>query len=504
MFSVDGQRVVVVGAARSGVAAAHLLAARGADVVLTDLRPTLAEESALREAGVKLELGGHRLETFTAADLIVLSPGVPLTQPDVAAALAAGVPLIGEMELASRWLRGRIVAITGTKGKSTTTTLIGRMLEAGGVKTMVGGNIGVPLSAQVDASTPDTVHVVEASSFQLETTERFHPTVAVLLNFSPDHLDHHASVEEYGEAKARIFANQTERDWAVINVDDAEAVRLSAHARARRVEISASGAAGASVVIEGAAVGDAGTAGAAIEGGPIDGAAIEAAVAEGVGTEGAVTEGAAIVARHAGVAAGASAGTRRTLVPLSAVKLLGRHLLADVVAAAAVADIFGVTPEAMTRAVEGFTGLEHALELVTEIAGIRFVNDSKATNVEAAERAIESFDRDLAVIIGGRYKGGDFGLLRAPLRARGASVIAIGEAAPRVRAALGDTVRVRDAASLDEAVRMGFASVKPGGTVLLAPACSSFDMFRDYAERGRRFKEAVAALADEMRRTREQ
>lgn len=489
MFSVDGQRVVVVGAARSGVAAAHLLAARGADVVLTDLRPTLAEESALREAGVRLELGGHRVETFTAADLIVLSPGVPLTQPDIAAALAAGVPLIGEMELASRWLRGRIVAITGTKGKSTTTTLIGRMLEAGGVKTMVGGNIGVPLSAQVDASTPDTVHVVEASSFQLETTESFHPTVAVLLNFSPDHLDHHASVEEYGDAKARIFANQTERDWVVINVDDAEAVRLSAHARARRVAISASGAAGASVVIEG---------------GPIEGAGTEGAAVEGTPIEGVATEGAAIVARHAGVAAGASAGTRRTLVPLRAVKLLGRHLLADVVAAAAVADILGVTPEAMTRAVEGFTGLEHALEPVTEIAGIRFVNDSKATNVEAAERAIESFDRDLAVIIGGRYKGGDFGRLRAPLRARGASVIALGEAAPRVRAALGDTVRVRDAASLDEAVRMGFASVKPGGTVLLAPACSSFDMFRDYAERGRRFKEAVAALADEMRRTREQ
>src|SRR5689334_11131121 len=184
MFSVDGQRVVVVGAARSGVAAAELLASRGAEVVLTDLRGALDEEPQLREAGVRLELGGYRRETFVDADLIVLSPGVSPQQPDVAAARDADVPVIGELELAFRWLRGRVVAITGTKGKSTTTTLIGRMLEAGGLKTMVGGNIGVPLSAQVERSTPDTIHVVEASSFQLETTELFHPMVAVLLNFS--------------------------------------------------------------------------------------------------------------------------------------------------------------------------------------------------------------------------------------------------------------------------------------------------------------------------------
>jgi len=184
MFLVDGQRVVVVGAARSGVAAAELLVSRGAEVIFTDTKSALDEEGRLREAGVKLELGGHRRETLIDADLIVLSPGVPPTQPDVAAARDADVAVIGELELAFRWLRGRVVAITGTKGKSTTTTLIGRMLEAGGLKTMVGGNIGVPLSAQVDASTPDTIHVVEASSFQLETTELFHPMVAVLLNFS--------------------------------------------------------------------------------------------------------------------------------------------------------------------------------------------------------------------------------------------------------------------------------------------------------------------------------
>jgi UDP-N-acetylmuramoylalanine--D-glutamate ligase len=455
MFSVDGQRVVVVGAARSGVAAAELLAARGAEVVLTDLRTSLDEEGRLREAGVKLELGAHRRDTLVGADLIVLSPGVSPKQPDVAAAREADVPVIGELELAFRWLRGRVVAITGTKGKSTTTTLIGRMLEAGGVKTMVGGNIGVPLSAQVDQSTPDTIHVVEASSFQLETTELFHPMVAVLLNFSPDHLDRHANVEEYAEAKARIFANQGPQDWAVVNVDDPEAVRLASHSRARQMAISRT-----------------------------------QTLSEGL-----------MIAAGSILRRGES---ERALVPLSAVRLIGPHLVTDVLAAAAVADIFGVSPEAMTRAVGSFSGLEHALEIVREIEGVRFVNDSKATNIEAAQRSIESFDRDLVVIMGGRYKGGDFGLLREPLRARQATVVAIGEARPLLHQALADTIHVRDAETMDDAVRLAFASAVPGGTVLLAPACSSFDMFLDYAERGRRFKEDVQALAVEMERIRRQ
>ena len=461
MFSVDGQRVVVVGAARSGIAAAELLASRGADVILTDLRPALEPEHdiKLREAGVQLELGGHRADTLRGADLIVLSPGVSPAQPDVAAARAADIPVIGELELASRWLKGRIVAVTGTKGKSTTTTLIGRMLEAAGMQVLVGGNIGVPLSSQVARSRPDIIHVVEASSFQLEMTEQFRPEIAVLLNFSPDHLDRHATVEEYAEAKQRIFANQREQNWAVINVDDPEAVRLASGTRAKRVAIS-------------------------------QGGAVEL-------KEGVVISGDTIVHRGAD-------GQEWPLVSLSSVHLLGRHLLTDVLAAAAVAEILGASPAAMRTAVEGFTGLEHALEPVRTIAGVRFVNDSKATNVEAAEKSIESFDRDLAVIIGGRYKGGDFGRLREPLRARGAMVVAIGEARPQLREALGDTIVIRDAATMTEAVRLGFASVRPGGTVLLAPACSSFDMFRDYADRGRQFKDAVAALAAEVERTREQ
>jgi UDP-N-acetylmuramoylalanine--D-glutamate ligase len=488
MFSVDGQRVVVVGAARSGVAAAELLASRGADeVVLTDLRTSLDEEARLREAGVRLELGGHRRNTFVDSDLIVLSPGVSPLQPDVAAARDADVPVIGELELAFRWLKGRVVAITGTKGKSTTTTLIGRMLEAGGVKTMVGGNIGVPLSAQVNQSTPDTIHVVEASSFQLEVTELFHPMVAVLLNFSPDHLDRHASVDEYAEAKARIFLNQSVQDWVVVSVDDPEAVRLASRSRARQIAISRTHALPEGLMVAGA------TAGAASSG---------TIVRRGARTGGASgTAGAA-----AGPGAGARAGAieERALVPLSAVRLIGPHLVTDVLAAAAVADIFGVSPEAMTKAVAGFPGLEHALELVRDIDGVHFVNDSKATNVEAAERSIESFDRDLIVIMGGRYKGGEFRRLREPLRARQATVVAIGEARPLLHQALADAIPVRDSETMDDAVRLAFASAVPGGTVLLAPACSSFDMFRDYAERGKRFKEAVLALAVEMERTRRQ
>ena len=325
----------------------------------------------------------------------------------------------------------------------------------GGLKAAVGGNIGVPLSAQVAGSAPDVIHVVEASSFQLETTEQFRPWIAVLLNLSADHLDRHASLEEYAAAKGRIFSNQQADDYAIVNVDDAPSQAL-ARTRARLVPLSPS-----------------------------------AAIADGI-----VVTTEAIAHRRAGV--------DTPLVPVAAVRLLGRHLLTDVAAAAAVAEIAGVSAEAMVRAVEGFTGLEHALEPVSSIQGVAFVNDSKATNIESAARAIESIEQGLVVILGGRFKGGDFADLRAPLVDRQASVVAIGEAAPLVTAALAASVPVRDAASIDDAVRLGFAMAPPGGTVLLAPACASFDMFADYAERGRRFKDAVARLAYEVKSVREQ
>lgn len=454
-FTVQGQRVTVVGAARSGVAAAELLVRRGATVTLSDKRERIDDEDRLRAAGVTLELGGHHEATFTSADLIVVSPGVPGNIPEIEAARREGIPVIGELELASRWLRGRIIAITGTKGKSTTTTLTGKMLEAGGHRVLVGGNIGHALSAQVEASTADTIHVVETSSFQLESIETFHPWIAVLLNFSPDHLDRHASVEEYARAKARIFENQQPEDWAVINADDPAAGELAAGARARRLMFS-----------------------------------MQPALPEGV-----VVSSDAIVRRT-------TEGDER-LVPLSSIRLLGPHLIADVVAASAVAAVAGVDAAAMTRAVEGFTGLAHALEPVVDVGGVRFVNDSKATNIEAARRAIESFGEGVVVILGGRFKGGDFRELVAPLASRRATVVAIGEARPLIHEAFDGAVPVHDAEDMSSAVRKAFSSAVAGATVVLAPACASFDMFRDYAERGRVFKQEAMRLREEWNSTRE-
>ena len=447
-FSVQGQRVLVVGAARSGVAAALLLARRGARVTLTDRKPAIPESDTLTSAGVALELGTHRADSFTGADLIVLSPGVPMELPEVALARAAGVPVIGELELASRWVRGPVVAITGTKGKSTTTTLVGRMLEAAGKRVLVGGNIGVPLSAQVESSTDDTVHVVEASSFQLEATDRFHPKIAALLNFSPDHLDRHPSVAAYAAAKQRVFANQTAEDWTVVNANSAAALDLARLTPAREVRY-----------------------------------ALDAPL------------GAHVFADRGFIWQRTSDGDV-PLVPLSAVHLAGRHLLSNVVAASTISSLAGADSAAMVRALDGFTGLEHVMEPVSTIGGVRFVNDSKATNVDAAARSIESFSSVVA-IVGGKFKGGDLHELAGPLTAHGRAVVAIGEARPLIREALAGTVPVVEADSLAEAVRRAWTLARPGGVVLLAPACASFDMFVDYADRGRRFKEEVRRLAEE-------
>ncbi len=454
-FDLMGRHVVVVGAARSGLAAVDLLLVQGAHVTLTDTRDALDDADSLQARGVALELGGHRAETLASAALIVLSPGVPTHQPALDAARRAGVPMIAELELAWRFLRGRVIAITGTKGKSTTTTLVGRMLDAAGRHVRVGGNIGLALSAQVNDSTPDTIHVVEASSFQLESAVTFRPWIAVLLNFSPDHLDRHASVEEYADAKARIFATQRPDDWAVVNADDPGTLALAARGAARQMRFG-----------------------------------LRARIDEGV-----ALAGDAIVHR--------SARSERPLVPLAAVRLLGRHLLSDVLAASAVGVLAGVPPEAMTSAVESFGGLEHALEPVAELGGVRFVNDTKATNVEAARLAIESFERGVVAILGGKFKGGDFRDLRDAVRARVDAVVAIGEARTLVREALGDLVAVHEARDMRDAVRTAFAAARPGGTVLLAPACASFDMFRDYAERGRAFKAEVGRLDREERERRE-
>ena len=449
-FSVEGLRVTVVGAARSGVAAARLLAARGARVTLTEQKPSIDGEERLRAARIELELGGHDPDTLGASDLVVLSPGVPVESAAVRHAQNAGVPVIGEVELASRWLRGRIVAITGTKGKSTTTTLATGMLQASGLEARAGGNIGLPLSDQVEDSTPDTLHVIEMSSFQLETTDTFHPWIAALLNFSADHLDRHPSLESYAAAKARIFERQTPQDWAAVNADDSGAVTLASKARARRRWF------GVQRVDEGVTVSD-------------------ALVVERLGR------------------------TDTPLVPVSAIRVPGRHILSDVLAAAAVSRLAGASVSGVADAVERFTGLEHAMEAVAEVEGVRFVNDSKATTIEAARGAIESIGSGLAIILGGKLKAGDFAELRGPLTGRARAIVAIGESAPLVVDRLGDLAPTVVARSMRDAVRLAFEAARPDGTVVLAPACASFDMFADFAERGRRFKEEVAQLAAERR-----
>ena len=413
---------------------------------MTERREDFEQASALRHVGIEVELGGHSAATFDSADLVVTSPGVPPDEPGLVSARTRGVEVIGEVELASRWLRGRVIAVTGTKGKSTTTTLLGRMIAADGRRVLVGGNIGVPLSSQVEGSTPETIHAVEVSSFQLETTTTFRPWIALWLNLAADHLDRHPNVEEYARAKAHIFANQRAEDWAVVNLDDPIVMAHSEGIASRRVGFSPLGST----------------------------------------SEGFSVEGEWIVRR--------TATSAERLVPVSAVELTGRHMLGNVVAAVATASVAGVSTSAMVASLKSFRGLEHVMEPSGRVGGVTFVNDSKATNVEAARRSIESFPGRLVALVGGHFKGGDFRDLREALASRGRAVVAMGEAAPLVREALADLLPVIDAASMREAVERGYEAARPDGIVLLAPACASFDWFRDYAERGRAFKEEVERL----------
>jgi UDP-N-acetylmuramoylalanine--D-glutamate ligase len=445
--------LVVLGLARSGVAAAEFLARRGASVVAVDRKSEAelpAEALALRQAGVRLETGEHREATFTSASLVVVSPGVPWELPQLEAARRAGVPVIAEIELAFRHLQGRLLAVTGTKGKSTTTAAAGSMLRAAGFDARVGGNIGTPLVGLVEGSSPQSVFVVEVSSFQLEGIVSFHPQVAIWLNLSPDHLDRHPTLEAYVAAKARVFENQAAGDWAIVNADDPVVLARARSHAARLLPVQASGE-------------------------PLHG------------------DGAFFAAGQARLRLG---GREETLFERAAVMLPGAHLAGDLLFAAAAARVLGAPPEAIAAAVRGFRGVEHVLELVATIDGVDYYNDSKATNVEAARRSLEAFDRRVHLILGGRFKGGDFADLLPALAQRGSRVLAIGESRRRIEAALGARIAVEDCETLEVAVERARAAARPGEVVLLAPACSSFDMFSDYADRGRAFKTAVRSLLD--------
>ena len=447
-MDLEGKPVVVVGLARSGIAAARFLAGRGSTVVATDRKPQaeLPEEALkLAEIGVRLELGGHRAESFASAALVVISPGVPWQTPELVAARAAGVPVIGELELGVRHITGPVAAITGTKGKSTTTAALGAMLREAGRDVRVGGNIGDAVTGLLDGATDETSFVLEVSSFQLEATDTLHPKVALFLNLSADHLDRHASFEEYAAAKARIFSNQTEADFAVVNGDDPEVMAQARGTRARLVRFGTGGD----------------------------------AEAQFVGPDALLWMG----------------GREEALFNRSDIKVPGEHIAMDLLAAATAARLMGTPVQAICRAVAAFQGVEHVLERVAVVKGVAFYNDTKATNVDAALKSIESFATPVLPILGGRYKGGDFAALAPALARHGKAVLAIGESRDRIAGALSATLPVAACGSLKEAVEEAFRRAAPGDTVLLAPGCSSFDMFTDYAARGRAFKDEVRALA---------
>ncbi len=453
--ALRGKKVLVVGLGRSGIAAAQLCAAHGARVTVTDARAAEALGPGVGglPAGVVHELGGHRRETFVAADVIVLSPGVPEI-PELSAARAAGVAITGELELASRFVSSTLVAITGTNGKSTTTTLAGEMLRATGRPTFVGGNLGEPLAEAVGtpAAGLDGFAVVEASSFQLETADTFHPRVAVLLNVTADHLDRYSGMDAYAAAKARIFAAQTAHDHAVVNADDPLAMRASEGFASRRVGFSVT-----RVLPEGD------------HGGYLDGDALVIALP------------------------GADLERYPALLP----GLVGRHNQANTLAALLAARLAGATRPQAEAALRAFRPLAHRMELVAETGGVGYYDDSKGTNVGAVVAALEGFPRPVVLIAGGRDKGGDYGPLAEALARVGRAAVLIGEAAEKIQAAFVGRVPVARANSMESAVSIARSLARPGDAVVLSPACSSFDMFRDYAHRAEVFRAAVARLPAE-------
>jgi len=449
---LDGKRLLVVGLARTGVVVSLFCAAYGARVTATDERPESALQDAaekLRAAGVSLELGAHRPETFVNQDLIIASPGVPAKMPLLELARNRGIPVWSEIELAWRLMRGKLVAITGSNGKTTTTALVGHILQSAKIPVLIGGNIGTPLLAKVEASSDSTVTVAEVSSFQLETIEAFRPDVGVLLNLTPDHIDRHGSFEAYARAKQRLFENMLDRDAAVLNADDPEVARRGpAHAQtlwfSRQKRLAA----------------------------------------------GAFVRGDEILFRRE--------GTESVLMRRRDISLRGEHNLENVLAASAAAILAGAPADAIAAAVRTFPGVEHRLEYVAEIRGVAFYNDSKATNVDATLKAIDAFPGSLFVILGGTDKGSPYTPLREPLRAKARLALVIGAAADKIRNELDGAVAIERAGTLDRAVTIAFERAKPGDTVLLAPACSSFDQFDNFEHRGRAFREIVARLAAEI------
>jgi len=448
-MDLNGKRTLVVGLGKSGVASALFMKAHGARVTVSDTKSgdeLRNEIPVLLDHGITVETGGHGERTFRGQDLIVVSPGVPVDAPPLVQARSLGEAVIGEIELAAQFLPGPIVAITGSNGKTTTTTLTGEIMTAAGLSTLVGGNIGTPAISLAERAKPDTVIVLEISSFQLETIQTFRPKIAVVLIVTPDHLDRHRTFEIYADAKARIFENQQGSDFAVLNADDPTCVAMGARTNAQVFWFSRH-----KEVKQGAWVDDGN-----------------------------------IVFRD-------TTG-QREILQVSEIPLKGAHNLENVLAAVCAGALMGCTPEKIRKAVHEFKAVEHRLEFTATISGVDYYNDSKATNVDATIKALESFPANIHLILGGKDKGSDYTVLNDLIRQRVKRIYTIGAAAAKIESQVKGA-EVVHAETLENAVRKAHATAQSGDIVLLAPACASFDQFKSYEHRGKMFKEIVASLA---------
>jgi len=448
-MELNGKRALVVGLGKSGVASALFMKAHGARVTVSDTKSgdeLRNEIPVLLDHGITVETGGHGERTFRGQDLIVVSPGVPVDAPPLVQARSLGETVIGEVELAAQFLPGPMVAITGSNGKTTTTTLTGEIIAAAGFPVLVGGNIGTPAISLAERAKPETVIVLEISSFQLETIQTFRPKIAVVLNVTPDHLDRHRTFEIYTDAKARIFENQQGSDFAVLNADDPTCVAMGGRTRAQVFWFSRH-----KEVQQGAWVRDG-----------------EIVFRDGNG--------------------------QREILQVSEIPLKGAHNLENVLAAVGAAALMGCAPEKIRQAVHDFKAVEHRLEFVATVNGADYYNDSKATNVDATIKALESFPANIHLILGGKDKGSDYTVLNDLIRQRVKRIYTIGAAAAKIESQVKGA-EVVHAETLDNAVRKASAAAKPGDVVLLAPACASFDQFKSYEHRGKIFKEIVGGLA---------
>ncbi len=447
-MEIKDKKFVVVGLGKSGAALSRFLHGRGGRVTVTDMNDAPAFKKEMEDLGVRLELGFHDRDTFAGADTVVLSPGVPHTIEPVLAAKKQGAEVIGEIELASRFIEEPVVAVTGTNGKTTTVTLLTSMLRESGCSVFTGGNIGTPLIEYVDGGEKADLLVVEVSSFQLDTAQSFKPDVALLLNIEDDHLDRYRDFSHYAESKASIFRNQDEGDYAVISGTDEDVRNAVRGIRSRPLFFC----------------------------GKMDG-----------------EMGARISGRALSIETDRASGIS---FDLSNVKLLGGHNAENISAAALAALHCGGTREGIQEAMDRFGGLPHRIEFAGTRGTVPFYNDSKATNVDAVKRAVECFDENLVLIMGGRDKGGNFSLLSESIQKRVKHLVLLGEASDIIRRELGRLVPNETAETMDEAVALAHRRAGEGGTVLLSPGCASFDMFNSYGQRGDVFKSAVKKLED--------